>query len=132
MTGRLTWTTMAVVLLLKPAIAVEGCPLDSRQAAAFMGTWAISMREPSGAHETVRIWDEGGVVAASVQSEQSPPIAITGMVKDGDTLVLTTTRFENGKAIWAVIALTLDGDTMKMAQMLEPSRSIKLGSGKRQ
>ena len=79
-----------------------------------------------------RIWDKGGVVAASVQAEQSPPIEITGMVKDGDTLVLTTTRFENGKPIWAVVALTLDGDTMKMAQMLEPSRSIKLGSGKRQ
>jgi hypothetical protein len=54
------------------------------------------------------------------------------MVKDGPTLVLTTTRFENDQPIWAVIALTLDGDRLKMAQMLEPSRSIKRGLGKRQ
>jgi hypothetical protein len=132
MTGRLPWTIAVVLLLVRPAMAGQVCALDSQQAATFIGTWAIAMTEPSGGHETVRIWDKGGVVAASIQSEQSPPIDITGMVKDGGTLVLTTSRFENGKTIWAVIALTLDGNTMKMAQMLEPSRSIKLGSGKRQ
>jgi hypothetical protein len=133
MTRRTPWATVAVALLLvRPAIAQQMCAVESGQAAAFMGTWAIAMTDPLGAHETVRIWDKGGVVAASVQSEQSPPINITGMVKDGPTLVLTTTRFENGQPIWAVIALTLDGDRLKMAQMLEPSRSIKLGSGKRQ
>jgi hypothetical protein len=35
----------------------------------------------------------------------------TGILKDGDVLVLTLTRFENGKPDRAVIALTLDGDT---------------------
>jgi hypothetical protein len=47
-------------------------------------------------------------------------------------LVLTLTRFENGKPIRAVISLTLNGDTMKMAQMLEFSETIKRGSGKKQ
>ncbi|HEU0091151.1 MAG TPA: hypothetical protein VFS78_03515 [Vicinamibacteria bacterium] len=46
-------------------------------------------------------------------------------------LVLTLTRFENGKPDRAVIALTLDGDTMNMAQMLEFSQTIKRGSGKK-
>jgi hypothetical protein len=130
--GKIAVDDGLVLLLVRPAMAGQVCALDSQQAATFMGTWAIAMTEPSGGHETVRIWDKGGVVAASIQSEQSSPIDITGMVKDGGTLVLTTTRFENGKTIWAVIALTLDGDTMKMAQMLEPSRSIELASGKRQ
>ena len=54
------------------------------------------------------------------------------MLQDGDALILTSTRFENGRPIRAVIALTLEGDTMKMAQMLEFSETIKRGSGKKE
>ncbi|PYR48029.1 MAG: hypothetical protein DMF89_17370 [Acidobacteria bacterium] len=72
------------------------------------------------------------MLAATVQSEQSPPIKVTAMMRDGDVLVLAATRFENGQPIWAVIALTVEGDTMKMRQMLEPSRTVKRGSGKKQ
>ncbi len=133
MTRRLKSATMAVVLLLvSPTMAAPAPPVESSQATAFVGTWPLLMTEPLGAHETVRIWDDHGVLAASVQSEQSPPISITGMLKDGDVLVLTVTRFENGQPIWAVIALTVEEDTMKMAQMLQPSRTIKRGSGKKQ
>jgi hypothetical protein len=128
------WITMALALLLlfEPAIVGQICAIESRQVAAFMGTWAISMTEPQGGHETVKIWDKGGVIAASVQSEQSPPIDITGFLKDGDMLVLTATRFENGRPVWALISLTVDGDTISMAQVLQPSRTIKRGSGTRQ
>ena len=47
-------------------------------------------------------------------------------------LVLTATRFENGKPVWAVISLTRDGQMMKMAQMLEFSVTIKRGTGAKQ
>ena len=47
-------------------------------------------------------------------------------------VVLATTLRENGAPIWAVIALTLDGQTMNMAQMLERSQTIKRGAGHRQ
>ena len=43
---------------------------------------------------------------------------------------MTTTLRENGAPIWAVIALTLAGQTMDMAQMLQFSQTIKRGSGK--
>jgi hypothetical protein len=62
---------------------------------------------------------------------------VTGIVKDGNMLVLTISRdgpqpvLENGVPIWAVYALTLDGDTMKVALMLEPSQTIKRGLGKK-
>jgi hypothetical protein len=39
---------------------------------------------------------------------------------------------ENGAPIWAVYTLTLDGETMKVALTLEPSQTIKRGTGKRQ
>jgi hypothetical protein len=90
------------------------------------------MTNPAGATETVRISDQNGNLAASVQSERFPPIKVTGLLKDGDMLVLTLTRFENGRPIRAVISLTLDGDTMHLAQMLEFSETIKRGPGKKQ
>ena len=87
------------------------------------------MTNPQGSQQTVRLWDNYGVIAASLQIGKFPPNEITGIVKDGAVLVLTTTVRENGKPIWAVIALTLEGQTMKMAQMLEQSETIKRGSG---
>ena len=73
-----------------------------------------------------------GVVAASVQLGKFPPSEATGMVRDGDMLVLTTMRRENGQPIWVVMSLTIDGDTMKLAQMLERSETIKRGTGTKQ
>ena len=89
------------------------------------------MTNPQGAQETVRVWDNKGTVAASVQAGRFPPIDASGVFKDGDILVLSLTRFENGKPVRSVISLALDGDTMRMAQMLEFSETIKRGSGKR-
>ena len=103
--------------------------LSSSGVTAFMGTWRFAMTNPQGSQQTVRLWDNDGVIAASLQIGKFPPNEITGIVKDGAVLVLTTTVRENGKPIWAVIALTLEGQTMKMAQMLEQSETIKRGSG---
>jgi len=89
------------------------------------------MTNPDGALETVRIWDEAGFLKASVQAGRGPTINATGIMQDDGMLVLTMTRFENGKPDRAVIALTLEGGTMNMAQMLEFSQTIKRGSGKR-
>ena len=107
-------------------------PINPSQVTSFMGTWVLTMTNPEGARETVRIWNENGAVKASVQSGRYPPINVTGIMKDEDVLVLTLTRFENGQRDRAVIALTLEGDTMKMAQMLEFSQTIKRGSGKKE
>ena len=131
--GRRLWPTMAVVLLLAgPVGAGQNSAVHSSEVTAFIGTWAFTMTDPQGAHETVRIWDKNGLVAASVQAERFSPIDVSGIFKDGDMLVLTVTRFENGKPNRAVISLTLDADTMNMGQMLEFSRTIKRGSGKKQ
>ncbi len=123
-----------IVLLLSVAAAAAGqaSAVPSSQAAAFMGTWTLAMTNPANSEQTVRVWDKNGVVGASLQVGTFPPTDITGIFKDGDVLVLTTTLRENGAPIWAVIALTLDGQTMTMAQMLQRSQTIKRGSGKKQ
>ena len=119
--------------LIPPGLSVERPrhpqSLSSSEVTAFLGTWRFAMTNPQGSQQTVRLWDNYGVTAASFQIGKFPPNEITGIVKDGAVLVLTTTVRENGKPIWAVIALTLAGETMKMAQMLEQSETIKRGSG---
>jgi hypothetical protein len=108
----------AQLLVIGP-VAGQTPTLNSSQASAFMGTWTFAMTNPAGSQQTVKIWDKNGVVGASLQKGRDPPNDITGILKDGDVLILTTTLRENGVPIWAVIALTLDDQTMNMAQMLQ-------------
>lgn len=134
------WLVIVALLgFMAPAASAQGSAPTPGQAAAFMGTWAFTMTEPDemkGSSQTVRIWDNNGVLAASVQTGQSPPNEVSGTLKDGDMLVLTISHaaerpmLENGAPICAVITLTRDGDTMKVAHMLERSRTIKRGIGK--
>jgi len=125
-----------ILLLLAAALAMTSvaaaqpapAPADVR---AFLGTWEIAMTNPAGARETVRVWEEKGLVRASVQSGRFPPIPVTGILRDEDVLILSLTRFENGKRDRAVVSLALEGETMNFAQMLEFSETIKRGSGRK-
>ena len=79
----------------------------------------------------MRIWENNGVVGASIQIGKFRHQTRPGIFHDGDMLVLTISHAaepgirENGAPIWAVISLTRDGDSMKTAQMLERSQTIK-------
>lgn len=133
------WLAMAALLVFWAWAAIgHSSALTAAQAPAFMGTWVFAMTNPAGSQQTVRIWNKNGVTAASVQIGKFPPIDVTGIVKDGSMLVLSISHEarpamqENGAPIWAVISLTLSGDTMEMAQMLERSQTIKRGTGKKQ
>lgn len=136
------WLPAAALLVLVASPASgQGPALTPAQAARFMGTWVFTMTEPDafkGSQQTIRIWNKKGVVAASVQTGRFPPVDATGIIKDSDMLVLTISHeaqppmLENGAPIWVVISLTPDGDTMTTAQMLERSRTIKRGTGKKQ
>jgi hypothetical protein len=129
---RLSLATLVLLCVVSVAASEQAYTQAPSEVTAFIGTWPLTMTNPAGARETVRIWEENGVVKASVQAGRFPAINATGILKDGDVLVLTLTRFENGKADRAVIALTRDGDIMNMSQMLEFSQTIKRGSGKKE
>jgi hypothetical protein len=130
-------------LLLGLAVSTgsgQSAAVTPQQASPFVGVWGFTMTEPAnfkGSQQTVRIWDQAGKVAASVQVGKFPPINVTGIYRDGHMLVLTISHdaqpamMENGVRLWAVISLTRDGDGMNMAQMLEHSETIKKGIGKK-
>jgi hypothetical protein len=122
---------LAVVCCSTAVVAAQSAAPPGASVREFLGTWAMAMTNPAGAQETVRVWEESGLARASVQSGRFPPIPVTAMLRDGDVLILSLTRFENGKPDRAIVSLTLDGDTMQMAQMLEFSQTIKRGSGKK-
>ena len=123
---------LVLLLLTATVTTAQSLSLKPSEVAPFLGTWAFTMTNPQGSEQTVRIWEKNGSVGASLQIGKFPPNDITGIVKDGDVLVLTTTLRENGAPIWAVIALTLDGETMSMAQMLQRSQTIKRGTGRKE
>ncbi len=127
------WMTVAAVLVsVGTSLSGQSATVASSEVNAFLGTWVINMTEPKGALETVRIRDNGGRAAATVQAQQFPPLACSDVAKMGKRLVLAATRFENGKPLQAIVILTIEGDTMNMIQELEGSTITKRGSGKRQ
>ena len=127
------WFVVVAALALGATQVVDGQGVvKSAEASGFIGTWVFAMTNPQGAQETVRIVDNNGVLSGSVQAGRFPPIEVSRMLKDGDMLVLTATRFENGRPIRAVISLMQNGESMNMAQMLEFSETIKRGPGRKQ
>lgn len=120
---------MVLLSLVGLGTAIAQTPsIPSSQAAAFMGTWTFAMTNPPNSEQTVRVWDQSGMTMATLQVGKFPPNRMTGIMKDGDVLFLTTTVRENGAPIWVVIALAFDGDTMELAQMMQRSQTIKRGT----
>jgi hypothetical protein len=135
------WLLRAIAALLVSAALpadAQVANVTATNARAFVGTWVFSMSNLGGSQQTVRIWEEDGALKASVQVGKGPPTGVTGILKDGDMLVLSVSHEaqpglrENGQPIWALISLTLQGETMHIAEMLEQSETIKRGTGKKQ
>ena len=129
---RKLWLAVVVALIAGPVSGRQIPTVKSSDVTPFMGTWVFTMTNPPGAQETVSISDKNGIVAASVQAGRFPAIDVSGILYDGDVLILTVRRFENGMPIRAVVSLARDGEAMNMAQMLENSQTIKRGTGKKQ
>jgi hypothetical protein len=129
----------ALFVFVASVASAQGPGPAAAEATAFMGTWVVHITEPSvWSPQILRIWNRDGVFAASVQTGTAPAVEVAGIIKDRNMLVLTLSNEaerpfrENGAPIWAVIALTLDGDTLKVAHMLEKSLTVKRGTGKKQ
>ena len=123
------WVPMAALCVLIASVANgQVSLLTPAQVSPFMGTWTFTMTEPPNSEQTVRIWDKNGSIGASLQISKFPPNEATGIFKDGDVLILTTTVRENGVPIWAVVALKREGDTMVMSQMIQHSPVVKRGT----
>ncbi len=100
-----------VALGLSPAVAGAQSALATSEAAAFIGTWAITVDSPQGAMEqTLVLKDAGGKVAAELTNQLAPDaVSITDIEKAGDDLVLKFTAEFSGMSFNAKITLVPDG-----------------------
>jgi len=132
--SRLTPVAAAILIAVAVPASGQSPTIAAKQATAFIGTWVIDIASPAALKgtETVRVWEKDGLVAASVQVGQFTPNEVTGLLRDGDLLVLSTTMRENGAPIWVVISLKVEGETMMLAQMMERSPMTVRGVGKKQ
>ena len=81
----------------------QSAQLNPANAKPFLGVWVIEMTEPAvfkGTH-TIRVWDNSGTVAASLQTmPDSPAIEATGIHRDGNMLVLTLNPMPSRALCW--------------------------------
>jgi len=122
---------IAALLVASSATIAQSASIPTTAASEFIGTWTFTMTNPPNTQQTVKVWDETGRLAASIQVGKFPPNSVTGIMKDGDVLYLSATLRENGQPIWAVIALSMDVGTMRLAQMMQNSQTVKRGTAER-
>ena len=75
-----------LLAIAAPGARGQNAPLNPANAKSFLGVWVIEMTEPAvfkGTH-TIRVWDNSGTVAASLQTNPNvPAIEATGIHRDG-------------------------------------------------
>lgn len=100
----------AAALVLTPLSAHAQSALASTEAAAFMGTWTVSLQSPQGAFEqTLVIKDLEGKVGAELSGPMQPgPTAISDITKAATDLLLKFMGDFQGQAFNATITLTPD------------------------
>ena len=111
---------MAVAaLVVSPVIAAAQSAVATADAAAFVGSWTLSLESPQGAFEqTIDIKDASGKLAATLTSPVAPgPTEITDISKTGNDLVLKFAGDFQGQAFTAAITLTPEGDSKAKAKM---------------
>ena len=94
-TFRRTLLLAGLLAIAAPGARGQSALLNPANARSFLGVWVIEMTEPAvfkGTH-TIRVWDNSGTVAASLQTNPNfPAIEATGILRDGNMLVLTLTH----------------------------------------
>jgi hypothetical protein len=69
-TFRRALVVAGLLAIAAPGARGQSAPLNPANAKPFLGVWVIEMTEPAvfkGTH-TIRVWDKGGTVAASLQT----------------------------------------------------------------
>ena len=102
---------IAAVALFAASPVQAQSSLASTEAAAFLGSWIITLDSPQGPFEqTLELKDAGGKVSGQITSAIAPePTQVTDIAKDGQDLVLKFNGDFQGTAFTAKITMTLQG-----------------------
>ena len=119
----------AALLILAPIVA--SAAVATKDAAAFVGTWALSFESPTGGMlgVTMAVTDSDGNVAVKLEAAEVAMGPVTEITKDGSNLVLKTSLDAQGMTLPAKITLTADGDKMKATFDVGDGLATMPGSG---
>jgi hypothetical protein len=100
----------AIALSAAPPVKAQSS-LAVAEAAAFLGTWTITLDSPQGPFEQVlELKDAGGRVSGQITSAIAPePTQVSDIAKDGEDLVLKFNGDFQGTAFTAKITMSLQG-----------------------
>ena len=113
---RLAVAVALLGIVVSPRAAWAQSELDASEAAAFMGTWTVSLETDQGSFDLpLEIEDQGGKVAANVGL---PPggeiVAVTDITRSDERLVLSYDIDGGGQLIPATLTLTPDGEGLRV------------------
>jgi|KBSSwiStaDraftv2_1062776.scaffolds.fasta_scaffold06558_7 hypothetical protein len=122
----------AVAVLGVPGFSAAQSALATSEAAAFLGTWTLTVESPQGPFDqTLELKDAGGKVSGQLTSALAPgPTEITDIAKSGDDLVLKFNGDFQGNAFTAKITLTPQGtDKAKVSFDVMDGQFVMDGTG---
>ena len=110
---RLAVAAALLGVVFSPRVASAQSELDASEAAAFLGTWNVSLDSDAGPIDfTLELTDQDGKVAASVGSPVpgSEMTAVTDITKSGDALALAYEFDAQGQLVPVSLTLTPSGE----------------------
>jgi hypothetical protein len=119
-------------LVLLPVSASAQSSVATAEAAAFVGSWTISVDSPQGPLEQmIDIKDASGKLSAQLTSPIAPgPTEITDISKSGSDLVLKFAGDFQGQAFTAAITLAPESDsTAKVTFDVMDGMFVMAGTG---
>jgi hypothetical protein len=123
---------VALAFLLAPARISAQSTLAAADAAAFLGTWTLSVESPQGPFDqTLELKNAGGKLSGELTSALAPQATeITDISKDGEDLILKFNGEFQGNAFNAKITLTPQGtDKAKVTFDVMDGQFVMDGTG---
>ena len=131
---RLAMAAALVGAIVSPRAVSAQSALDTSEAGAFMGSWAISLQSDYGPFEFgLELTDQGGKVAASVGSPDPAGgmTSVTDITRSGEGLVLSYEFDAQGQLVPASLTLTPDGEDLTVVFSIADGAFIADGGAKR-
>jgi hypothetical protein len=127
---RVAAALVVTALLITPMVARAQSPATAGDAAAFIGTWALSLESPMGPLDIdLILTTEGEGVVGELGGGPLPMSKVTDISKVMDNLVLNFELDAQGMLVPATVTLTPDGDGLTVNFSIADGQFMMDGTG---
>ncbi len=127
---RVAAALVVTAFLIIPMVARAQSPATPADAAAFIGSWALSLESPMGPLDMdLTLTAEGEGVVGEIGGGQLPVSKVTDISKAMDNLVLNFELDAQGMIVPATVTLTPDGDGLTVNFSIADGQFMMDGTG---